>query len=327
MTVVEKNNSLTAGENDNNLTAWRSENDLTASESCNSLLTQFSFSESEQEKLIAGLWELLKMQAGKYNGIDSTSITIEKAQDILESMLYTIGVATENGAAKEEILNGSLSLLLDRGREILKGKQKSVKVEWRLLCREVPHIPNVYFLSTMENLGLFFDSYDIYFAAHHTSESIDYWPLCPIPETVKGISYIEEYIHRIQIENDYLNCFEREDVISLCEKYVPDYREALFNLCEPVLTNAIGLSLIGKEVQGLHISAEQREDIYQMLIGRTEKEICDMIKESVLSACRQIGMTAENETDYLVGAATGLGARIREALKHRDLSGIFLSFL
>ncbi len=230
-------------------------------------------------------------------------------------------MATENGAAKEEILNGSLSLLLDRGREILKGKQKSVKVEWKLLCRELPRIPNVYFLSTMENLGLFFDSYDIYFAAHHTSESIDYWPLCPIPETVKGISYIEEYIHRIQIENDYLNCFEREDVISLCEKYVPDYREALFNLCEPVLTNAIGLSLIGKEVQEFHISTDQ------MLIGRTENEICDMIKESVLSACRQIGMTAENETDYLVGAATGLGARIREALKHRDLSGIFLSFL
>ena len=308
MRAGEKNNGLMTGENHNGLLA-----DLT-------------FSESEQEKLIAGLWELLKMQAGKYNGIDSTSITIEKAQDILESMLYMIGVAAENGAAKEEILNGSLSLLLDRGREILKGKQKSVKVEWKLLCRELPRIPNDYFLSTMENLGLFFDSYDIYFAAHHTSESIDYWPLCPIPETVKGISYIEEYIHRIQIENDYLNCFEREDVISLCEKYVPDYREALFNLCEPVLTNAIGLSLIGKEVQGLHISAAQREDIYQMLIGRTEKEICDMIKESVLSACRQIGMTAENETDYLVGASSGLVVRVWEALKHGDLSGIFLTF-
>ena len=77
----------------------------------------------------------------------------------------------------------------------------------------------------------------------------------------------------------------------------------------------------------MHISSAHREDIYQMLVGRTENEICDMIKESVLSACRQIGMTAENETDYLIGAATGLGARIREALKHRDLSGIFLSFL
>lgn len=318
MRAGEKNNSLATGGNENN---------PTAGENHNSLLEDLTFSESEQEKLTGRLWELLKMQAGKYNGIDSTSMTIKKAQEILESMLYTIGVAAENGAAKEEIVNGSLSLLLDRGREILKRKQKSIKVEWKLLCRELPRIPNVYFLSTMENLGLFFDSYDIYFAAHHTSESMDYWPLCPVPETIKGISYIEEYIRRIQIENDYLNCFEREDVISLCEKYVPDYREALFNLCEPVLTNAIGLSLIGKEVQGLHISAAQREDIYQMLIGRTEKEICDMIKESVLSACRQIGMTAENETDYLIGAATGLGARIREALKHRDLSGIFLSFL
>lgn len=312
-----KNNSLTAGGNDNN---------LMAEENHNSLLREFSFSESEQEKLIGRLWELLKTQAGKYNGIDSTSMTVEKAQDILESMLYTIGVVAENGAAKEEILNGSLSLLLDRGREILKGKQKSVKVEWKLLCRELPRIPNVYYLSTMENLGLFFDSYDIYFAAHHTSESIDYWPLCPIPETIKGISYIEEYIRRIQIENDFLNSFEREDVISLCEKYVPDYREALFNLCDPVLTNATGLSLIGEEVRGLNISAVKREDIYQMLIGRTENEICDMIKESVLSTCRQIGMVAENEMDYLVSASSGLGARIREALKHRDLSGIFLSF-
>ena len=318
MRAGEKNNSLATGGNENN---------PTAGENHNSLLEDLTFSESEQEKLTGRLWELLKMQAGKYNGIDSTSMTIKKAQEILESMLYTIGVAAENGAAKEEIVNGSLSLLLDRGREILKRKQKSIKVEWKLLCRELPRIPNVYFLSTMENLGLFFDSYDIYFAAHHTSESMDYWPLCPVPETIKGISYIEEYIRRIQIENDYLNCFEREDVISLCEKYVPDYREALFNLCEPVLTNAIGLSLIGKEVRGLHISSAHREDIYQMLVGRTENEICDMIKESVLSACRQIGMTAENETDYLIGAATGLGARIREALKHRDLSGIFLSFL
>lgn len=293
----------------------------------NSLLAEFSFSESEQEKLIGRLWELLKTQAGKYNGIDSTSMTVEKAQEILESMLYTISVAVGNGATKDEMLNGSLSLLLDRGREILKEKQKSVKVEWKLLCRELPRIPNVYFLSTMENLGLFFDSYDIYFAAHHTSESIDYWPLCPVPETVKGISYIEEYIRRIQIENDFLNCFEREKVIGLYGKYVPDYREALFNLCEPVLTNAIGLSLIGKAVCGLHISADQREDIYQLLIGRQKDEICDMMKEAVLSTCRQVGMTDQNETDYLVSAAEGLPSRIREALKHGDLSGIFLSFL
>lgn len=309
------------------MTAGGENNGLMTGENHNGLLADLTLSESEQEKLIGRLWELLKTQAGKYNGIDSTSMTVEKAQEILESMLYTISVAAENGAAKEEILNGRLSLLLDRGRELLKEKQKAVKVEWKLLCRELPRIPNVYFLSTMENLGLFFDSYDIYFAAHHTSESIDYWPLCPVPETIKGISYIEEYIRRIQIENDFLNCFEREDVISLCEKYVPDYREALFNLCEPVLTNSIGLSLIGKAVRGLNISAVQREEIGHLLIGRQKNEICDMIKEAVLSVCRQIGMSAENETDYLVSAAAGLGARIREAQKHRDLSGIFLSFL
>ena len=272
------------------------------------------------------IWELLKLQTDKYNGMDSTSIPIEKAQDILESLLYTISIVIENGTGKDDIVNGSLSLLIERGQNILKEKQRSVKVEWKLMCQELPQIMNVYYLSTVENLGTFFEQYDIYYEAHKIPCSIDYWLMCPIAENVKGIRFIEEYINRLQIENDFLNCFETNNVTGLYEKYVPDYKESLFNLCEPVLTNAIGLGMISQDIFKLNISPAQRRILYDLLIYKTEDEIRIMIKQAVFLVCQKIGMKANYEADYFTRAAEGLSVRVYEALKHQDLSHIFLSF-
>lgn len=293
----------------------------------NSLMNAFFFSEAEQEKIISRIWELLEKQAEKYNGCDSTSMTIERDQSLLESLLYTIGVTMEYGAVKEEILNGNLSLLIERGQNILKEKQKTVKVEWKLLCQELPRIRNVYYLSTIRELGTFCERYDVYYEAHNIPCSIDYWPLCPIPERIKGISYIETYIHCLQIENDFLNYFERNDIIGLYKKYVPGYEESLFNLCEPVLTNAIGLGLIGENVHPLNVSAAQREAIYDVLIDKSANEMQGMMEQAVLSVCRQIGMTEKNERNYFTSAISGLSARVYEAFKNQDLSHIFITFV
>lgn len=295
-------------------------------ENNNGLIRHLSFSEAEQRIIICKLWELLKLKADKYNSIDSTSMPVEKAQDILESLLYTIGVAVENGTTKYELLNGNLSYVIDIGQSILKEKKKTVKVEWKLMCQGMPRIKNVYYLSTIKNLGMFFKNYDIYYEAHQIPCSIDYWPLCHVSEKLKGISYIEEYIRCIQTENDFLNCFEENDIICLCKRYVTDYTESLFNLCEPVLTNAIGLCMLSQDIYQLNISSAQRMDIYNMLIGKSADDIKLMVEQAVLALCKEIGMTEKNELDYLICAASGLSARIYEALKHQDLSYIFISF-
>lgn len=284
------------------------------------------FSEAEQEIILLRLWELLKVQVEKYNGIDSTSMPIEKAQDILESLLYTIGVASPNGITKEELLNDNLSSLLEQGRRVLKEKKKAVKVEWKLMCQELPQIRNVYYLSTIKELGTFFEKYNIYSEAHNIPCSIDYWPLCPISENLRGISFIEKYIRRLQIENDFLNNFQSNDICSLYENYIPDYADALFNLCEPVLTNAIGLGIIGQDFHKLNISTTQRNSIFQMLVNKTVDEIQIMIEDSVLFICREIEMTLENEQDYLITSTKVLTSRVFEAIKHQDISNIFISF-
>lgn len=292
----------------------------------NSLTYSFLFSDDEQKIIMSRLWELLKLQVYKHNGVDSTSVPLEKVQDILESLLYTMEVAIENGVTKDELLQGDLSNVIRKGQNILREKKKAVKVEWKLLCQSLPGVHNVYYISTIKNISMFFDHYEIYYEAHQIPCSIDYWPLYPISEKLKGISYIEEYIHRLQIENDFLNCFDCDSVSSLYQIYIPDYAESLFNLCEPVLNNAIGLGMIRQDIRKLNVSASERNAILHMLENQTPEYIQKLIGESVKYVSSKTGMTDKNEVDYLIKAASGLQARVYEALRHQDLSHIFISF-
>lgn len=292
----------------------------------NNLMTEFNFSEENQEKVLFRIWELLKKQSQKYNGYDSTSMTVEKAQDILESLLYTISVAIDDGASIKQLLDGDTQILIDRGQRVLKEKKISVKVKWKLICQDLPRIKNVYYMYTINNLGLFFDKYEIYYESHHIPISIDYLLLCPISEQIKGISYIEEYLYRIQIENDFLNCFDIDLIIRLYNSYIQDYEETLFNLCEPVMTNAIGLAIIQQDIHKLNITTAQRNTILNNLINKSKDEIRDLVDQSVQFMCNSIGLTSKNECYYFSDAAKGLSVIIFEAVKHRDLSHVFISF-
>lgn len=290
----------------------------------NGLTAAFSFSEAEREQIMSRFWTLLRAQAAKWNGMDSTSLPVERAQDLLASLVYTIGAAVEAGASREELLYGDLSDLLNRGRRALRERQRAAHVAWKLLCQELPPVRNVYYLSTVQNLGLFFKRYDIYYEAHHVPCSVDYWLLCQVPEEQKGVHYVEAYLHRLQIENDFLNCFARADLIGLYERAIPDYEDFLFNLCEPVLTNAVGLALLGQPVRPLNVSETQRNALCAALTDRSATELERMVKEAVRLLCRELGMTVEDEVGYLIRAASGLPTRIAAACGRQDLSKFFL---
>ena len=207
-------------------------------------LPELTLSDEEQILLTGKLYEELKRQVGKYNSIDSTSMAVEKAQDILECLIYTTWAVVADGASKEDILSGDAAATIERGRILLREHQKTAKVSWELLCRDLPKVQNAFYRSTLESIGSFFKNYNIPYEAHHIPCSIDYWPLCPVSERLKGVHYIEEYLYRIQIENDFVNYFDVDQIKTLYCKFIPHYEEALFNLCDLVLTNAVGRVLL-----------------------------------------------------------------------------------
>lgn len=282
------------------------------------------FSEEQEQQFMIKLWELLKWQAEKYNGIDSTSMPLEKAQDLLESLQYTIAVVRiEEGLSAEVLLKENLKEIIKRGQVILTKKRKLWYIEWNQLCARAPKIKNVFYVDTMKNLGMFFRKYDVYYSAHQIPCSIDYPLMNPISEDIKGISYIEEYIRRVRIENQFINCFDYESVVQMLKNVKSNYREDYYNLCEPVLVSAVGRTILGLDIISLKITDRDIELLNEFFDYKTKSEIMDDITEAIREICAELNC-GEFTREYFANEAESLAVRIDIAMKKDGVEGVFL---
>lgn len=282
------------------------------------------FSKEDAKNFSVKLWDLLKLQAWKYNGIDSTSMPAEKAQELLSSLIYTISVVVkEDGLIAEKLLHSDLSQVIKRGHEILDNRRKIGTKSWKRLCLESPNIQNGYYVDTMENLGLFFKQYNIYYEAHEIPCSIDYPLLNPIMEELQGITFIEEYMRRIRIESNFLSCFHLNTVTSYFSSINLGYKDDYFNLCESVLIGAIGRTLLGYELNILTISREDVGKLYDCLKGKTEEEIFIIISKAVDLLCRTIDFDM-SRVSYFIEEVKSLTGRIVASLETDNLVNVFI---
>lgn len=96
------------------------------------LINSFQFSENEQNQFFAKLWELLRWQAKKYNGIDSSSMPVGKAQDLTASLMYILSVASRTeGIDTKALLQRDFEEMVKRGQDILDRKRRIVYTMWK----------------------------------------------------------------------------------------------------------------------------------------------------------------------------------------------------
>ena len=89
-------------------------------------------------------------------------------------------------------------------------------------------------LNTLKSIGRSFDLYDPVLSAHVVPCDIDYQLALPVPDDLLGIDYVYEYLRRLSIENELLVCCEPEALSSLLDSWMPDWRDLVANLYEPV---------------------------------------------------------------------------------------------
>ena len=83
---------------------------------------------------------------------------------------------------------------------------------WREVVATMPPIPSIALHDTIAAIGDFPRSYDFRSMAHEIPVMFDY-PLChPVPETLLGVDYINEYLRRLLIEADFLDRFDARGV-------------------------------------------------------------------------------------------------------------------
>ncbi|WP_346885319.1 DUF6179 domain-containing protein [Clostridium sp. UBA4395] len=284
---------------------------------------------SEEDKMLIEfkIWNLLGMHTERYTMGDSTSVPIEIAEELLNSICFSLGLELrELMNAKEVLMEEDISDLLkaswskiaslmERGKKLLEAVRKSS-----------PNIENISYKDTLNEIDKFFNKYDYRFFAHKIDCSIDYQLSNPISEKLQGIEYINEYLKALLIENEFCICFDKDNIIYVLNSYCSDYKELLINIFEPILTNAIGLDILGRDILTLEISALQRETLLGIFRNLSKTEILVKLDSSAKSVCDILGIVDNEKIEYIQKTAVNIYPRIEVGLSTGNIDNIFLSF-
>jgi hypothetical protein len=283
----------------------------------------------DMKRLRKSLLELLEETTARYRFFESSSVPAELAQELYQSVIYTIGIHLKKSGMSEavsKIINTPLYALHRAGQRDI---EEQIQMGKQLLERaklSAPKLVNRSYLDTLRALETFFQKYDDRYFAHVTPCSIDY-QLCVQSTGLSGIEYICKYLRRLNIENEFLRRFDPERIRALLQKHTPDYEGLLINLYEPVFVNALGLAVIGGDAGALNITMRDRSQLIERFSALSEPQLSDTLAQAAAALCDQMHIAAIAELEYLKTAAFELLPRLKTALEHESLDYIFLTFL
>lgn len=218
-----------------------------------------------QEKLL----RLLSRQVERYTMGGSTSIRVELAQELLNSICCCLGITDQPDGRWRHLLNCDIDLEYQNGLARIEKKKQFGRQLWKTVCTNLPPVENTSMLDTLKSIGAFWKNYDSRFFAHEVPCNIDYQLSVPVPESYQGVDYVNRYLENLLCENLFLSEYLADDLLPLLDRYSPDFRGLLINLFEPVITNSIGLALLGMPDTPLEINNHELSRLYN-LFGHME---------------------------------------------------------
>ena len=185
--------------------------------------------------------------AEKYTGFESTSITYEKAEQLMGAVIYCINEMERE--ADGSILSSEKMPALQAyeiGLERVREKTEAALRIYNETVRNFSDYGNICLQETfIKGMPEFFKWYDIRFEPQNTILTLDYPILCNIQE-YSGIDRIYEYIECIRLEQSFLKQFPADMVEQILKRYNPGYKEMIDNICEIVYGDVVLRMLEGR---------------------------------------------------------------------------------
>lgn len=272
--------------------------------------------------------DLLKLRVEKYNGFDSTSILIDKANSIIESNIYTIGLYlkrfTPDDAIKE-LLNNNITNMYTNGRKDIDKQITISRILYKKVLTNKINTDNITYNDTIiGGMTGFFKIYDPDFEANNIKITADYPLYNNLIGILDGIEFIKEYLTSLYYENEFCNNFSEKSITYLLYGYSHDYKDLLINIFNIVLTATIGCILANEDVYKLTISNHGLEEIYNVFLNKTEKEIYELINESYN---KLKGILLKNNLElqkYIEKGLSQVKFEIYNAVKYNNLDKLFI---
>jgi hypothetical protein len=291
----------------------------------------------EAIKIQSKLWDILAQRTESYTMGGSSSVRAETAQELLKSagfvishgIQHVLGRGNDNGMRpelfRECLLNDDYDTLFRAGLKAIEALVDEGKALLEAVKRTAIAVQNTAYRGTLKELGVFFSRYHYHHFAHDIPCMLDYPLAHPVDETLLGIDYINDYLRRLLIENDFCGCFEAGTVTALLKSIVPDEKEDLLNIYEALAANAFALTLLGGDIVALDLTAYDRDRLAEQIGAWTEDIAPAKLRAVSAGLCVILDLEGGTAAEYLEQTAIALYARLKPSLRHKRLETVFPS--
>ncbi|WP_277679339.1 DUF6179 domain-containing protein [Gracilibacillus dipsosauri] len=218
------------------------------------------------------IMQILQQLIRKHTQGESTSVTSDKAQGIMVSLMYAMDAYTLHFNEPEEAIShlntDSVKKIHEKGLELLSQYFEQSKQLYQEVVEMQLDVPvDAYNMTIDESLPVFMNHYDIVFEAQNTMASIDY-PLAIDDMRLQGVFYMKQYLERLLMETKFCHLFSHSDLMYVLKnfgkKHRFNYQIELFNIFELIINNAVFSLLAGGKANEVRISDFQYEQLNRM---------------------------------------------------------------
>lgn len=262
--------------------------------------------------------------AEKYTSKESSSITYEKAQQLMEAVLYCI---REAGQTEQYSLIKAGEISAQKMYEIgvfcVEEKVKEALKLYNEMISEFSSYGNECLYDTViKGLPEFFKWYDFHYEPQNTILTLDYPILKDISEYT-GIDKIFEYILCIRLEQKFLSRFSEAFVIKILSKYDGQYRQMMDNICEIVLMDLIAHIMLEKPLSELCFESEEYRCMRELLLRENLHELEKKLQNDIEVIVQKYYDNDKELLEYLSKAVSNITVRLRNAAVNGTISLIF----
>lgn len=268
---------------------------------------------------------LLDRRIFKYTSGESSSVMVETAQTLMESVNFCINTYyNEYGIENAISENLSIDELFLRGKEIVKQRHAICRKIFIFLRKERMNYENLAYQQVIEMaIPLFLRNYDIEFGAHIIGGIIDY-PLAVGISGLKGIDFYLEYVEKLRLENRFCRRFKTEEINELLRSMGNIYVEMLVNIFQLVLQNLIGRSILKQDFLSIKIAETDLIQLSCILNGLDENGVKKMVECAVCNIIEGMGIKDLQLQRYIKKVADDNCCMLKTCVDNDALNNFFM---
>lgn len=267
----------------------------------------------------------------RYTKGESTSLKVDTAEMLMNSICYSIDAGLTNCSSPEECI----ALLKAKAlREIYYDGIKNITAcveKIRCLISEMQKIrmdiPLEAYIATIESIPAFFNVLNIMFSPQDSVPSIDY-PLVFDDWSVRGVYYMENYIETLNLETKVCRLFDIDDIKHVLESYGRiyniDYRKCLINIFELIINNAVFSALSGHPARQLLLSKEQYTKLNIELSKFSSIELQSNIDKAFQTVILELNIRASEQIKYLMNYKEVFLTALKSSIKIQGLDKLII---